>query len=223
MAAKITFTLDQSAERELADRAERLKPSGPPVHLNPVERAIHFLRGVSSRATVALPAFYLFLGARAGGDHSCTVDGYPGIVFKHAIEFSSVGTVSLCCRKAFGDRAKGLTGVNFAKSSDVILERVGEYWAANSNRPPEEALAALTLLRLVFADCSKANRDLLNAVAPLGRRVALLKQYADRSAAHLSLEDYEFSILDCAHVVAALTLIGEIVRSFDNPHASPMC
>ncbi|MFM9883541.1 MAG: hypothetical protein ACKVQT_10985 [Burkholderiales bacterium] len=44
-----------------------------------------------------------------------------------------------------------------------------------------------------------------------------MKQYANRSAAHLSLEYYEFSILDCAHVVAAMTMIGEIIRSFDDP------
>src|SRR6185295_1390756 len=49
----------------------------------------------------------------------------------------------------------------------------------------------------------------------------LLKQYADHAAAHLSLDSYEFSTLDCVHVVAALTVIGEIIRSFDDSNSPP--
>ena len=75
----------------------------------------------------------------------------------------------------------------------------------------------MDLLRSVFQDCAKHETRLLAASAPLGRRIALLKQYADHAAAHLSLDNYEFSTLDCGHVVAALTVIGEIVRSFDDP------
>ena len=38
----------------------------------------------------------------------------------------------------------------------------------------------------------------------------------------MSLEYYEFGILDCAHhVVAGITLLAEIVRSFDRPDAEP--
>jgi len=55
MTSKLTLTWDQSAERVLADRAERLKPHGPPMQLNPLEQAVHFLRGVGSLATMALP------------------------------------------------------------------------------------------------------------------------------------------------------------------------
>lgn len=216
--AKLTLTLDQSAERALADRAERLKPRGRPMQLNSLERAVHFLRGVSSRATMALPAFYLFHGANTDGDQACAIEGYPGVVLKHTIKFSSVGTVSLACRKAFDHKANGLTGANFAKISDETLERVAEYWSTTSSRSFQEALAALDLLRSIFRDCAKTDKDLFNAATPLGRRIGLLKQHADRSAAHLSLESYEFSILDCAHVVAALTVIGEIIRSFDDPY-----
>jgi hypothetical protein len=140
--AKIILTLDQSAERELADRAERLKPRGPPVQLNALQEAVHFLRGVSSRATMALPAFYLFLGAKAGGDHACAIEGYPGVVLKQAIEFSSISMVSLCCRKVFDDRPKRLTGKNFANKSNEDLEKVAEYWCTNSN--PKISLESAT-------------------------------------------------------------------------------
>lgn len=221
MTSKLTLTLDRNAERSLADRAERLKPHGPLMPLNPLERAVHFLRGVGSLATMALPAFYLFHGANTNGDQAGAIEGYPGVVLKHAIKFSAVGTVSLSCRKAFDHGANGLTGANFAKNSNETLERVAEYWSKNSNRSFQEALAALDLLRSIFRDCAKTDTVLFNAAAPLGRRIGLLKQHADRSAAHLSLESYEFSILDCAHVVAALTVIGEIIRSFDDPHAQP--
>ena len=61
MAPKLTLTFNKGAERELADRVERLKRRGRPIQLDPLERVVHFLRGTSSRATMALPAFYLFL------------------------------------------------------------------------------------------------------------------------------------------------------------------
>lgn len=131
------------------------------------------------------------------------------------------GTVSLSCRKAFDHGANGLTGADFAKSSDETLKKVAEYWSTKSGRSFQEALAALDLLRSIFWDCARTDKALLNAAVPLGRRIGLLKQHADRSAAHLSLENYEFSTLDCAHVVAALTVIGEIIRSFDDPLAEP--
>ncbi|MBI3915806.1 MAG: hypothetical protein HY322_02215 [Betaproteobacteria bacterium] len=219
--AKISFSVDKSAERALAERTERLKPRCAPMQLDPLGRAIHFLRGVKSRATLALPAFYLFHGANAHRDQACAVEGYPGVVLKHAIEFSASSTVALSCRKAFDHGANGLTGANFAKNSDEMLERVAEYWSTRSSRRCEEALAALHLLRSIFRDCAKTDKALLSAAAPLGRRIGLLKQYADRSAAHLSMESYEFSIMDCVHVVAALTVIGEVIRSFDDPREQP--
>jgi hypothetical protein len=135
------------------------------------------------------------------------------------IRFSSIATVTLSCRKAFDHGAKGLTGSNFAKNTDKILESVAGYWSGNSGQSLQEAFAALSLLRVVFRDCAKTDSDLLKGATPFGRRVGLLKQHADRSAAHISLETYEFSILDCAHVVAALTVIGEIIRTFDGPDA----
>lgn len=219
MPAKITFTWDQSAERELAERAERMKPHGPPLNLTPKERAVLFLRGVNSRATLTLPAFYLFHGARFYEEQATSLEGYPGVVLKHALEFSSIGTVSLSCRKVFDDATKGLTGGSFAKISDKTLMDVAEYWSDKSKRPNKEALAALVLLRSVFQDCATKDSKLLNATYPLCKRIGLLKQYANRSAAHLSLDSYEFTTLDCAHVVAALTVIGEIIRSFDRADA----
>jgi hypothetical protein len=218
---KLILTLDKSAERALVDRANRLTPRGEPMKLNPVEKAILFLRGVYSRATMALPAFYLFHGANLRDAHGCLIEGYPGVVLKESLKFSSINTVTLACRKAFDSATGALTGNNFAKTSDETLAGLAEYWAHGGTCLAEEAIAALGLLRSIFRDCSKSNRQLLESDATLCRRVGLMKQHADRSAAHLSLESYEVAILDCAHVVAALAVIGEIIRSFDDPHEQP--
>jgi hypothetical protein len=219
--ADLTIVVKRGAEDDLVERAKRLRPKGPPIQLDPLERAVHFLRGVSARATMVLPAFYLFLGAKTNGDPECMIEGYPGIVLKHAIRFSSVGTISLSCRKAFDHGGSGLTGANFAKTSDEVLSEVATYWSGNSGHPVEEALAALNLLRAIFRECAKSDTALLNTTAPLCLRIALLKQHANRSAAHLSLENFEFSTLDCTHVVAALIILGEIIRSFDEPGDQP--
>jgi hypothetical protein len=167
-----------------------------------------------------LPAFYFHLGSTAKGEPPCSIAGYPGLILNHSLQFSSIGTIALSCRKAFDHAAKGLTGKNFSKLSDSTLTEVAEYWANNSGRPVQDAHAALDLLRSVFQDCAQ-NKTQDGCSGSLGRRIALLKQYADREAAHLSLDNYEFSTLDCVHVVAALTVIGEIVRSFDDPNSPP--
>jgi hypothetical protein len=215
----VKITIDQSAEAELADRVNRMQRKGPPIELPPVTRAVQFLRGVSSRATMTLPSFYLYLGSNispAGGDPAAAIKGYPGLVFQHATKFSAISMITLACRKTFDHDPKKMTGGFFAKISDQVLLGVAEYWANKSKRSLDDALAALGLLKAVFADCSKTDTSLFKASAVLGRRIGLLKQYADRSAAHLTLENYEFTPLDCSHVVAALTVIGEIIRSFDD-------
>lgn len=213
------MTIDDSERAALTLRAQKQKP-GPPFALTDVVRAIHFLRGVGSRACMALPAFYLFMGA-SDRDRRCSIEGYPGTVFLHSTEFSSCSTVTLCCRKVF-DHARGMTGNSFSKIADTTLDDVATYWANSSGRPLEEAKSALRLLKEVFRQCAQAPSVLLDGDGTLlGKRVALLKQHADRVAAHLSLEDYAFSSMDLAHVVTAMSVIGEIVMSFDNASRGP--
>ncbi len=218
---KIVLKIDRTAERELTERAKRMTRPGPPFDVSPLERGVQFLRGVSSRATMALPAFYLFHAAVINTNGACTIEGYAGVVFERYVKFSSLATVALACRKAFDHDANRLTGARFAKTSDTTLEEHAEYWAKHSTRPRQDAYAALYLLRSIFRDCAKTDTALFKTATPLGQRIGLLKQYADRSAAHLSIEDYAVAVLDCAHVVAALTLIGEIIRSFDDSSSLP--
>ena len=126
----------------------------------------------------------------------------------------------MACRKAFDHAAKGaLTGGMFAKTSDATLRQHAEYWADSSGRSFEESYKALHLLHSFFKICARSNPDLLKQESTFGRRIALIKQYADRAASHLSLENYELTILDVAHLVASLTLVGEIIRSFDRSYS----
>jgi hypothetical protein len=50
----------------------------------------------------------------------------------------------------------------------------------------------------------------------LARRIGLLKYYADRHAAHISLETYLFHLSDLIHVVAALIVLGAVIDDFDD-------
>ncbi|HEY9511109.1 MAG TPA: hypothetical protein VIQ48_00890 [Rhodanobacter sp.] len=212
---KIVLNIDRSTEATVANRAKRLISTDMPISLGGVGTSIHFLRGVGSRSTFALASFYLLLGADIKGKNPCTIVGYSGKILQSQIHFASLNTIALACRKAF-DHGKGLTGATFGRESDAVLEEHAKYWAENSNRPLEDASRALHFLRTLFAKCSKKPDALFKDGTTLGCRVGFLKQYADRSAAHLSLENYEFDPLDVAHVVAALTLVGSIICSFDN-------
>lgn len=213
------FSLDRSAQRDLAERASRMIPSGPPLDWGSVGRSVQFLRGVGSRSTFALSSFYLFLGADINAANQCTVPAYPGKILQSYLHFSALNTIGLACRKVFDHGNDPLTGATFAKHSDVTLREHAEYWAEESKRPVDDAYRALEFLRTLFGTLAKPNTLLLKSDTTLGRRIGLIKQYADRSAAHLSLEPYEFHVYDVAHVVAAIALIGEIIRSFDMSYA----
>jgi hypothetical protein len=218
--AKLVLTVDSRSERELTERANRMRPRSRGPTLSSLERSILFLRGIKARTTMVLPAFYLFYASTPSSGRAASIGGYPGIVFQHSINFSSLGTIALTCRQAFDQTVKDstlLNGVKFAQTPDAILQKHAAYWADSSNRPLDDAYAALRLLQSIFHECSKTDTDLLKSTTPLGQRVGLLKQYAIRAGAHLSMQNYEVSLSECVHVVAALTLIAEIVRSFDDP------
>lgn len=218
---KIVIRPDTSEARALAGRAQRMKPSSAPIRLDPLTSVVQFLRGVNSRATMSLPAFYLFLGSNVEAEGACRVLGYPGAVLTHWTRFSAINTITLSCRKVFDHAAGGLTAAALTKSSDATLAKAADYYANRANRDQGEAWAALLLLREVFRECARPSAALLGGGSTLGKRVGLLKQHADRSAAHLSLDSYEFSPVDCAHVVGAMTLLGEVVRTFDDATAGP--
>jgi len=212
---KISFELRSTAREELTERVKK-QASTRPILLDGHLRSIHFLRGIHSRAQYALVAFYMLLGSDTQATKRCSVPGHPGQVFQSYLHQSALATLSLACRKAFDQSRKGMTGANFGRATDTVLEQHAAYWVKNSGESAENCLLALKFLRRFFLACSKSSGDLFKENGALGRRIGLVKQYADRSAAHISLDDYRIDLLDFAHVVAALGLVGEIVRSFDS-------
>lgn len=212
---KLALTIDQTSRKELLSRADRMISNQEPFALKSFEQSIHFLRGVNSRASFCLPAFHLLIAASSAKEQ--LEDNYPLAISASYIEFSSLNAISLSCRKAFDHANRGLAGAKFAKATDEDLQKHAEYWANGSGRSVEEARDALLLLRELFRICSRTSNVLLAAQFALQKRIGLLKQHADRAAAHLSLESYELDFLDIAHFVAAFCLVGEIIRSFDEP------
>lgn len=211
---KLLLGMNRLTPLDVAERAERQTSKGAPLALGDLGTSIQFLRGVGSRATFALSSFYLLVASSVEGKNRCTIPGYAGSVLQSQIHFASQNTISLACRKAF-DHGKGLTGAVFGRVSDATLERHAEHWAKVSNRPQEDAYRALHFLRTFFAKCSKKPDALFKDRTTLGCRIGLIKQHADRFAAHLSVDGYEFDTLDLAHLVAAITLIGSIICTFD--------
>lgn len=210
------------SELDLPERAERMTPTKEPSKLEPLERSIHFLRGVDSRAGFALAGFYIFIASSSKKLNTTSIEGYPGAVLQSYLSHSSLNNISLACRKVFDHGVKGsLTGALFAKTNDVVLEKHAKYWSNSSGKSVEEAFQALKLLRSFFKICSKSSSDLFLEESSLCKRIGFLKQYADRAASHLSLDNYEVDMVDVSHVVASLTLVAEIVRSFDRSHDEP--
>lgn len=202
----------------LEARAQRMQRKEEPFRLHGKMRSVHFLRGVMSRASMSLPAIYYFLGtahstegARASGD-------FPFRVACSYFEFSSLNSLSLNCRKVFDDAKKpDLTGGNFGRLSDEVLEEHARDWSERGNATFNDAHRALVFLREFFQEYARTDTELLREHGRLHKRIGLLKQHANRTAAHLSLESYELEILDMVHVVAALVIVGEVIRSFDAP------
>ena len=192
-----------------------------PFRLVGTGRSVQFLRGVFSRSSMCLPAFYYFLGSACAHETAKETSDYSFKVAQTYSEFSDLNTLTLACRKMFDHAAKpDLTGANFAKLPDQALSEHAKYWASYSHKSMEDCLSALLFLRKFFTEYSKTDSALLQKDGSLHKRIGLMKQHADRAAAHLSLQDYALDIKDLAHFTAAATIVGEIIRSFDNPCTS---
>ncbi|HEY8355465.1 MAG TPA: hypothetical protein VIK69_10695 [Methylophilaceae bacterium] len=219
MATKIILTFKNGERDDLVARSERMLRTGPPFKLAGTMRSIQFLRGVFSRASLCVPAFYHFLGSVSALDAAKKSNDYPFQIAQAYSEFSDLNTLTLSCRKLFDNSSKlDLTGANFSKTSDATLAEHAEYWARISGRGTDECYTALKFLRRFFSECSKSETELLQSAGQLQKRIGLLIQHANRVAAHLSLEDFSLDIIDLAHFTAACTVVGEIVRSFDYPN-----
>ena len=87
---KIVLTFKDDAKDELFARSKRMVRTGPPFKLVGAGRSVQFLRGVLSRASLCLPAFYYFLGSASAHDAAKTSGDYPFKVAQSYSEFSDL-------------------------------------------------------------------------------------------------------------------------------------
>lgn len=187
------------------------------IKLDATTKAIQFLRGVASRASFVLPAFYEHVGSVAYRERRDIP--YWQQVHAASAAISSLQSISLACRSIF-DANKGekeITGKTFSSISKNDLLLVAEYWRSNSKKQMDIANKSLVFLRHVFETCSKPKNVLLKEPTLLARRIGLIKYYADGHAAHIGLDAYLFHLSDIIHVVAALIVLGAVINDFDAP------
>lgn len=213
IAFRLTWT--DYAPKKLSARIEQFKQRNEHLELDDRVAAIQFLRGAASRASFVLPALYVALGARSLPEDPRRPD--LKVLQAEALEQSSLHTIALACRSIFDDSRNRLSGKRVARLSDETLAAVAQYWSGRSGRSAEDATKALVLLRSLFGRCAQPEKILLDQPSLLERRIGLVKYYAHRHAAHISLEDYLFDVLDLIHVAAAIVLLGAIIIDFDDP------
>jgi hypothetical protein len=213
---RISWPIDRSSEN-LNSRIARLRDIDKPVQLDGYVGTIQFLRGVWTRSTYVLPALYLAIGSKATIDSEAADQAKRMSAAQH--HFSSLLTISLCCRSIFDEGNGVLTGKRFANVSDSTLGLVASFWAEQSNHAVRESRQALGFLRDCFRRCSRPRKDLLDGPSLLERRVGLLKYHADRQAAHISLEPFLFHTSDLIHVTASMAILGALITEFDEPTA----
>lgn len=142
--------------RDLAARSKKMLRSEKPFKLAGAIRSVHFLRGVFSRSSMCLPAFYYFLGAASAHEAARTTNDYAFKVAQAYSEFSDLNTLTLACRKIFDHATKtDLTGANFGKLPDTVLQEHAEYWSKISNESLDDCLHALVFLKRFFSEYSK--------------------------------------------------------------------
>jgi len=209
-----------SADQETLERIERI--TKPPESItDPVSRALLYLRGASGRASIALPAFYMFMAAEMSTEEERKTWSYSDRVKHYALRFSAITTVALCIRAIYDHVAKDdLCAKVIMGASDVTFSKVAAYWTKRNNRDGEDARAALEVVQDVLKRCAIPINVAKKSKCILARRIAFLKAYADRESAHISVNDYEYTFLDVAHVVAATALMGAVIHHFDHPGAS---
>lgn len=212
------MNVDSFSDKELSERANNMTRLGPPGQLTELEHSVQFLNGVLSKASFLLPAYYSFFATSVDAKKASSIDSYPGAVFQCYMNKSGLSYIALVTRKLFDhSNNDSLNGAKFAKISDGTLKKHAKRWASFSGRPEQDAINALEILRTFFKVCSQKTGDLLKEESRLCKRIGLVKQYANREAAHLTFQDYEVSWLDVLHITASVVLIAEIVRSFDRP------
>lgn len=214
MKLRLSFPISTS-DVDTLESIERVA-SPPPSIDEPSTRAVLFLRAASGRASICLSAFYLFLGAESTTADQRKEWTYKQKVKHYTLRFSAIGTIALSARAIFDSTSKdGLNAKMVTKLSSKDSEKVFSYWSNNDPSKVHDAQLALSFVQKVLTRCAIPINEAKRSECILTRRVALMKAYADREVAHISLHPYEYRLLDVAHVAAATALFGAVIHHFD--------
>ena len=217
--AKLILTINDASARRARARGEQLQlRRHTPSPLTVPQRIILFLRAAGGRASLALPNFYVFLGAHGIDKKTCS---YSDEVKASALGFSARTTISICCRSVFDYERGELAPSVLKAANEEHLRECSEYWGRKDPERTTEAYAALTFLRELFRRCARTSNERLKDASLLEARLSTIINHANTESAHISLDYYEFDIFDYAHVVAAMTIIGAVIHAFDRAGRNP--
>lgn len=210
---ELRFRFSTSDEDTLA-RIERVaKRSGSITE--PHVRAILYLRAASARADLCHANFYLYVGATISSEAEIRSWIPSHRVRQYAIRYSAINTIALGIRSIYDDaKNSDLNAKRVVSLSDFDLEKVVSYYGGKGDTQPGLRLA---LIQRVLARGAVSINAAASSSCVLARRIALMKAYADRQAAHVSLDNYEYDVFDVAHVVAATAIVGAIIHELDDP------
>jgi len=135
------------------------------------------------------------------------------------LHYSGLWTAALCIRSIFdheADSPRKLNAKSVAGSTPRVREQIADYWTTKNTAKVDARLAVAFIARFLARTAVPVNQA-CKSDCILTRRIALIKAFADRGVAHLSLHHFEFTARDLAHSVAAAALVGAIIRHFDEP------
>lgn len=185
------------------------------------DRGILFLRAASGRATLALSAFYLFLAAELSTEEEQHKWTYAQRVKHSTLRFSSINTIALATRTIFDHSSKNeLCAKAVIDANKADFNKMVTYWANRNDRKYSDAEDALCFVKELLEQCAIPISAAKKSPFVLARRIAFMKALADRESAHISLQHYEYTLLDVAHVVSATALLGAVIHHFDYPGSS---
>lgn len=212
---KIRITSTDFARVNLRSRVSEFHKRDTRVEYDNLTATVQSLREIGGRATHMLPALYMTLAARSAQKERDTP--YWRVVQASFLEECALQAIALACRSIFDHRRTALSGNTISRLSDETIKAVATYWSKEGHVSYEDGVLALHVLKRLFAHCARHEKILLQQPSMLERRIGLLKVYANRRAAHMSLDNYLFNVVDLIHVVAAIALIGAIIVDFDMP------
>ncbi|HYP67496.1 MAG TPA: hypothetical protein VEP67_04515 [Thiobacillaceae bacterium] len=197
-------------------RIERVAGSPAILDAEPSTRAVLFLRSASGRTGFCLASFYVWLGAEASTDEERKNWTHSQVVKHLSLSFSAIRTIALCARSIFDHSTKpGLHAKMVTKLSALDVDKVCKYWVPDDSIKEGDARRGLAFVQKALARCAVGINEAKKSNCILTRRVALMKAFADREGAHISLQHYELDLLDAVHVVATSALWGAVIHHFD--------